>query len=126
MTRRRFSLKDKLEVLVRQGRCPLCGERLGSLDGLQWDHVVPLAMGGADEPDNLQAIHIDCHGTKTHGTPATTAGSDIHRIAKTKRIARDPSGGEEFRRRLLARVTDPEPVTTKSRWPKRSFRRREP
>lgn len=29
------------------------------------DHVTPLADGGADAPDNMQALCAECHGDKT-------------------------------------------------------------
>lgn len=118
MTRRRLVLTDRLRVLVRQATCPRCGGKLGALEGLEWDHIVPLALGGADEPDNFQAIHKDCHAAKTRGRPATTAGSDIHAIAKAKRILKKQA---EFRRRLLARDEGEKPE--QSRWPKRPMRR---
>lgn len=121
--RRKFGLRAYLEVMVRQARCPLCGDRLGSLDGLHWDHVVPIALGGADHPDNLQAVHRACHDRKTRGLPATTAGSDIHAIAKVRRLRSDPPGGEEFRRKLLAREPA-EPTKRKRKWPTRPMKSR--
>ena len=119
--RRKFGLRAYLEVMVRQARCPLCGERLGSLDGLHWDHVIPIALGGADDPDNLQAVHRECHDRKTRGLPATTAGSDIHAIAKVRRLRADPPGGEEFRRKLLHREPATDAPKRKKPWPKRKF-----
>jgi hypothetical protein len=116
-TRARFSKTALLGVLVRQAICPRCGERLGRLDALEWDHVVPIALGGADAPENLQAVHRDCHAEKTRGRAATTAGSDIHAIAKVKRLTRKQ---EEFRARLLEKVTKER--AKPSRWPKRRLR----
>jgi len=113
------SLKERLEILVKQAYCPLCRGKLGLLADLHWDHIVPLALGGDNSPQNLQAVHIFCHDKKTRGVPATTAGSDIHVIAKTKRLARKE---EDFRRRLM----EPTPPLErqKSKWPKRSFQRK--
>jgi hypothetical protein len=125
LPRRSFGLRDKLEVMVKQARCTLCQEKLGSLEDLHWDHLIPLALGGSDSPDNLQAVHRACHDRKTRGLPATTAGSDIHLIAKVKRIVKDPPGGEEFRRKLLQR--DPKPEQDKKhKWPKRPFPKKAP
>lgn len=109
--RRRLSITDKLSIMVRQSICPLCGEKLGSLDGIDFDHVQALALGGADTVDNLRAVHRACHRVKTSGTKATTAGSDVQVIAKGKRLARDT---EEFRRRILAKDAG-EPEKSKSR-----------
>lgn len=100
VARRRFGVVQKLEIMARQARCPLCGERLGALDNLDWDHIVPLGLGGADAPENMQAAHRQCHRVKTSGNPATSAGSDIHAIAKTKRLSADQ---EAFRRQVLAK-----------------------
>lgn len=99
--RRSLSLKDKLEVMVKQAICPACGERLGDLDGLDWDHIHPLALGGSDNDNgNFQVLHRSCHRKKTSGTKATSAGSDIHEIAKTKRLTKDHN---EFVSKLLSR-----------------------
>ncbi len=117
--RRRLSVTDKLSIMARQSTCPLCGERLGALDDVDFDHVQALALGGADTIDNLRAVHRFCHRAKTSGTKATTAGSDIQVIAKGKRIRRDE---EEFRRRLLAKdAGEPKP---KSKWQSRPFPKR--
>lgn len=31
----------------------------------QWDHIVPLSQGGADDESNLQGLCDDCHREKT-------------------------------------------------------------
>lgn len=115
--RRRLSVTDKLSIMVRQSACPLCGERLGSLDGVDFDHFQALALGGEDTNENMRAVHRQCHRVKTSGTRATTAGSDVQVIAKGKRLSRDT---EEFRRRILAKGCGEEPKT-RSRWPRRKF-----
>lgn len=103
--RRRLTLMDKLNILVRQAHCPLCDGKLGSLKGLQFDHEKALVAGGADRNENIRALHTKCHATKTFGkggtTRITTRGSDIGENARDKRIAKDI---EEFRRRMLAKV----------------------
>lgn len=90
MEKRRAPTKKEVGiVLMRQeGKCAKksCRAKL-SWDNTQWDHIVPLALGGENSAENFQAICIDCHSTKTRGNGATTAGSDIGRIAKTRRIA---------------------------------------
>lgn len=115
ITRRRLTLTQKLSIMVRQARCPLCGDRLGALERLDWDHAHALARGGADEPENIQAVHRACHRIKTSGKPATTRGSDIAEIAKTRRLTKQE---QEFRTRLLAPEPKPE-KPTKFKWPKR-------
>lgn len=113
--RRRLSVTDKLRIMVRQAICPLCGEKLGSIDNVEFDHAHALALGGADDLDNLRAAHIKCHAVKTFGTKATTAGSDIHAIAKGKRLK---SKEEEFRSRILAKGTAVY-SENRTKWPKR-------
>jgi 5-methylcytosine-specific restriction endonuclease McrA len=117
--RKQPSLKERLEILIRQATCPRCGEKLGALADLEWDHIQPLALGGDNSPENFQAVHRDCHALKTRGNPATTAGSDIHAIARVKRLARKEA---EFRSRLLA--PDEKPEKPKRAWGKRSFPKR--
>lgn len=129
--RRKLTTLDKLKIVVAQARCPVCGEKLGELEGLDFDHVLALALGGTDTIDNLRAIHRSpCHARKTNGTAATSAGSDKHLIAKMKRVRADPAGGEEFRRKLLAPAflpadhQDTGERRAKRAWPKRSFAKR--
>jgi hypothetical protein len=80
----------------------------------------------ANDPTYLQILTIEDHATKTFGTKATTAGSDIQKIASSKRLRADQ---EEFRRRMLAKAgqgdPDDEPPPArkrKSRWPTRKVR----
>lgn len=105
----------------------MCGGVLGSIEETDFDHEHALALGGADTIENLRAVHKDCHAAKTRGTGATTAGSDVGNAAKVKRVEKDPPGGEEFRRRLLAVKTGGKPPETKKRkrpWPTRKFETR--
>jgi hypothetical protein len=109
--RRKLTLNDKLTIMVRQTRCPVCGEKLGKLSDTAFDHEIALGRGGADELDNIRAIHHKpCHALKSHGNGYTTRGSDIGEIAKTRRLekshqeyvsrllAKEPSGAERERR----------------------------
>ena len=41
-------------------RCQLCGQK-----ATQADHIIPRAMGGTDDPGNLQALCTHCHAVKT-------------------------------------------------------------
>lgn len=42
------------------GRCVECGSDFD----LQYDHVIPLALGGASTPENLQILCAPCNGRK--------------------------------------------------------------
>lgn len=83
------SLRVKETLLAKQdGKCGLCGQELcGRID---WDHIIPLALGGPDTPENLQAVHAEgCHSEKTK--------TDVKRIAKAKRMAGETG---QYARRL--------------------------
>ncbi|WP_449411041.1 hypothetical protein [Methylobacterium komagatae] len=93
----------KLRAVLRvEGRCQQCGERLGDLSGLQFDHRPalvnrPVSDDGSDyvpaqlDPEYIEPLHLKCHDTRTNGPGGekriTTAGSDKHVAAKTKRLA---------------------------------------
>jgi hypothetical protein len=57
------------------GRCQACGCSLAG--GFEVDHVLPLALGGSEEPDNLECLCLIHHDFKTK--------ADVARIAKAKR-----------------------------------------
>ena len=42
------------------GRCAECGSDFD----LQYDHVIPVALGGGDGVDNLQLLCADCNRRK--------------------------------------------------------------
>jgi len=59
------------EIFQRDGwRCHLCGKRIREdlprthPDGATIDHLVPLSLGGVDEPHNLAAAHWRCNQAK--------------------------------------------------------------
>lgn len=99
---------------------------------IRWDHTPPLGMralndDGTDfvpasnDPHYIQPLMQANHAIKTFGTPATTAGSDVHNIAKAKRLANEQA---MFRVRLLARAAGgPKEQPIVSRWPRRKFRK---
>lgn len=101
--------------------------------GVEWDHQPALALRVVDpesgelvphpnDPRHLRPLRKAEHAEKTRGRGATTAGSDVGNAAKVKRLERDPRGGEEFRRRLLAKAEGEPPPETKKRkyqWPSR-------
>ena len=42
------------------GKCVQCGSNFD----LQYDHVIPVAMGGATTIENLQLLYADCNREK--------------------------------------------------------------
>lgn len=69
----KFDSFDSISVFERDGwTCQLCGEAIDP--GLGWpdrmcatlDHVKPVARGGQDTLDNVQAAHYSCNSSKRH------------------------------------------------------------
>ncbi|MGE0231733.1 MAG: hypothetical protein AB7O39_03420 [Flavobacteriaceae bacterium] len=109
--------------------------------GIQWDHCPALGLRFVDrdtgemipapnDPRYIRPMRTAEHRVKTSGTKATSAGSDIHAIAKAKR-------GAKKQARHLAAVNAKhddeaqEPPRPRSKWPrgrklqsKNTFRRR--
>lgn len=94
MTRRRFS-ETALEKRLAEFSdcCAECGIKTGKAAGLEWDHIIPLAMHGRDELDNLQPLCRGCHKAKTAG--------DKGDIAKARRMDRRGKGINRQAKRLI-------------------------
>lgn len=76
--RQRASKQLRAEVLGAQKfRCLGCNAKL--ID-VEFDHVIPLALGGLNAPDNWAALCGRCHRAKTV--------EDLRTIAKAKRQRR--------------------------------------
>ena len=59
---RRLSTEEIIELEERQhDRCALCGTYLGTAARPQVDHIIPLALGGADSYENLQLLCQRCN-----------------------------------------------------------------
>jgi len=62
-----------------------CGNRL--YKEIEWDHILPLGLGGTNAIDNWQALHPECHRRKTYGpNPSHALGGDRHAIDKARRL----------------------------------------
>ena len=95
MTRRRFPAKILAARLLEfAGCCAECGNKVGGVHGMiQWDHIVPLEMGGEDAIENLQPLHVGCHKAKT--------AEDARHIAKAKRMRQREAGiGRQARNKI--------------------------
>ena len=91
MKRRTLTPAIKRLVLERYDhRCGACRDPFGP-ELIEFDHILPLALGGADEPGNLQPLHPACHKEKT--------AQDLKRIAKADRMARVLEEGRGRKRR---------------------------
>ncbi len=78
MTARRLTPSQKAQILERQAWTCGCG-RGCDLRGqaVEYDHMIPLALGGADSLENIQALLYECHKAKT--------ALDVRRIRKADR-----------------------------------------
>jgi hypothetical protein len=68
--------------------CGYCRNPIFAEQPIEWDHFIPIAMGGIHHWGNLRPLHKKCHAEKSFGSGASTAGSDIGKISKERRIIR--------------------------------------
>jgi 5-methylcytosine-specific restriction protein A len=78
--RRSISKKERAEIFnVRAGKCHICGQKIHPDQKWDIEHIIPLALGGADSGENLDLAHQSCHRDKTK--------ADVGRLAKARRQA---------------------------------------
>ncbi len=115
MIRRSLTQKERATMWAhQQGRCIGCGESFQPKDMIA-EHWTPVALGNSKKPDCL--LCKPCADRKTRGTKATTKGSDIHSIARAKRLAK---GGKTRRGpKLRSAGFKKPPEGYQHQWPKR-------
>ena len=79
MTRKNVPSRVRFEVLRRDGfRCRYCGAPAPETgEGLTVDHVVPVVLGGTNDPSNLVAACRDCNSGKSSATPDAAHVADV-------------------------------------------------
>lgn len=93
MARKNVSKRVRFEVMRRDGfQCRYCGTKVPDTgQGLTIDHVVPVALGGSDDPSNLVTACRDCNAGKTSTSPDSgTVGqvsADALRWAEAMKVA---------------------------------------
>ena len=98
-----FSTSFRLSLfLKRKGTCSGCSQKIEAGKAWDIDHILPFALGGTNEPNNLQILCNPCHRSKT-------THSDVPRIAKTKRLKARHLGAR-------APSTRPIPGSRRSPW----------
>lgn len=71
------SRRLRFEVLRRDGHaCRYCGRTAPEVQ-LTVDHVVPVALGGSDDPTNLVAACSDCNGGKSASNPDAAVVANV-------------------------------------------------
>ena len=94
MTRRSISTTRRAKIFRDSGGlCHICGAKIdGAKERWEVEHVIPLAMGGDDDGDNLKPAHARCHASKTT--------NDARAIAKAKRVAAKHTGAFRSRQSM--------------------------
>lgn len=78
---KQISKRLRYEVLRRDNHaCRYCGATAPDVK-LTIDHVVPVALGGTNEPSNLVAACVDCNGGKSSSSPDAPLVDDVARDA---------------------------------------------
>jgi 5-methylcytosine-specific restriction endonuclease McrA/ABC-type dipeptide/oligopeptide/nickel transport system ATPase subunit len=109
-----FTKAQKLMIVERQeSKCNICNL---ALKKIEYDHIVPLASGGNNDLDNIQALCVECHFEKSksetdngeyctlspHTSTFNATTRDIFmsdlmkRYAFIERIAKIPDGRTAF------------------------------
>lgn len=103
MTRKRFTKRNLEKRLAAfGGKCAMCKCTIDATSGLEWDHVIPIKIGGEDTLENLQPLCVRDHRLKTKGDVAT--------IAKSKRARQNNIGIKDLtRRRIPSPPKEPKP-----------------
>lgn len=101
--RKRNSKRARAIVLakysyVERGRyfmkCHICKMAIDvEISTWEAEHIVPFALGGKDDPENLAPVHWGCHKPKT--------GGDITMIAKGKRVQAKRFGVKRSKRPMM-------------------------
>jgi hypothetical protein len=97
------SKRIRFEVLRRDGHaCRYCGGKAPDVR-LTVDHVMPVALGGSDDPTNLVAACVDCNAGKASVAPDAPIVADVAddqlRWARAMEAAAANLLGEQRRKR---------------------------
>lgn len=83
----RRPIRARFDVLVRDNyTCRYCGRQAPNVV-LHVDHVIPVAKGGTDDPDNLVTACYDCNEGK--GTRHSGVEEPLQTMAESMRAAAD-------------------------------------
>jgi 5-methylcytosine-specific restriction endonuclease McrA len=100
--------KCKLRILERQGwKCAITGQDFRDGTKAEFDHIVPLWLGGENRESNLQAISKKAHQAKTSAEATVRAKVDANRLKRV--LAKNkPKGGfsKRFKRKMNGDVID--------------------
>lgn len=84
-----LSKRTRFEVLRRDGfRCTYCGAAPTEKE-LHVDHVVPVALGGGDLPNNLTTACADCNLGKASTSPSEVTVAAVSQTVATVAATRE-------------------------------------
>lgn len=93
--RKGLTRKKKAEILAADPICPICEQEIACLSDAEFDHTIPLELGGKHELSNIRALHVNCHRIKTD--------ADAKSIAKARRIRKRRTGQSKPKRKIKSR-----------------------
>jgi 5-methylcytosine-specific restriction endonuclease McrA len=89
--RKKLTPKQRLQLfLEHSGRCFLCRQPIQVGQSYTIEHVLPLALGGSNEWENLAPVHNSCASEKTR--------KEATERAKGRRIAEKHFGSRQSKR----------------------------
>ena len=97
----------KLRILDRQGnRCAMTDHAFRPGDKIEYDHKMPLWLGGRNCESNLQAVLADAHKRKTQAE--ATVRAKVNAIRKKHLLGKQPSKGwnTRFKKKINGDVID--------------------
>lgn len=97
----------KLRILDRQGnRCASTGAEFTPTNKPDFDHLVPLWLGGENRESNLQAISGASHKRKTQAE--ATVRAKINSVRKKHLLSKKKSDGwnSRFKRKIDGSIVD--------------------
>jgi 5-methylcytosine-specific restriction protein A len=84
--RSEFPKRVRVDAWLRsKQRCEKCSVKIIAGMGPHYDHILPDALGGANDLSNCQVLCKTCHGVKT-------TKRDVPMIAKSQRIYEKNAG----------------------------------
>ncbi|MDR7032390.1 HNH endonuclease signature motif containing protein [Mesorhizobium sp. BE184] len=92
----------KLRILDRQEwKCAASGVILDA-KGVEFDHIVPLWLGGRNCESNLQALHPSAHSRKTKAEATVRAKINRNRIKRVlKKKSRFAGSRDDWRKKRI-------------------------
>lgn len=111
-----ISRRLRFEILRRDGHaCRYCGAMAPDVK-LTIDHVIPVALGGSDEPRNLVTACADCNSGKTSTQPDSDLVEDVAADALRWKRALEAAAHNLLANRELLDALDERFLTEWKKW----------